>query len=56
MTEKVFTEQEITDVMEEAIREYIQHFVDGRMSFGEFALIENLVIKIQNGFKALDKE
>ena len=55
MTEKLFTEREITYVMEEAIREYLQHFVDGRMTFSEFALIENLVIKIQNGFKELEE-
>ena len=56
MTKKTFTEREISDVMENAIKEYIQHFVDGRMTFSEFALIENLVIKIQNGFKELEKE
>ena len=55
MTEKMFTEREISDVMEEVIREYIQHFVDGRMTFSEFAIIENLVIKIQNGFKELEE-
>lgn len=55
MTEKVFTEQEITDVVEEAIRGYIQHFIDGRMTFSEFALLENLVFKIQNGLKELEE-
>lgn len=55
MTDKVFTEQEVHDVLEEALKEYIQHFVDNKMTFGEFAIIENLVIKIQMGFKELKK-
>lgn len=53
MTEKRFTEQEVRDILEKALKEYIQHFVDGKMSFGEFAIIENLVIKIQMGLKEL---
>ncbi len=53
MTEKQFTEQEIRDILEKSLKEYIQHFVDGRMTFGEFAIIENLVLKIQMGFKEL---
>lgn len=55
MTEKRFTEQEVRDILEKALKEYIQYFVDGRMTFGEFAIIENLVIKIQRGFKELEK-
>ena len=55
MTEKRFTEQEVRDILETALKEYIQHFVDGRMTFGEFAIIENLVIKIQLGFKELEE-
>lgn len=55
MTEKRFTEREICDILEEVIGEYIQHFINGKMTFGEFAIIENLVIKIQNGFKEYEE-
>ena len=55
MTDKRFTEKEVHDILEKAINEYLKHFIDGRMTFGEFAIIENLVIKIQLGFKELEE-
>ena len=55
MTDKVFTEQEVRNILEEVLKQYIQYFNDGRMTFVEFAIIENLVIKIQLGFKELEE-
>lgn len=53
MTEKRFTEKEVSDVLGEVIGEYIDYFITGKMTFGEFAIVENLMTKIQNGFKEL---
>lgn len=55
MIEKRFTQQEVHDILEEILKEYIQHFVNGKMTFGEFAIIENLVIKIQMGLKEFEE-
>lgn len=55
MTEKRFTQQEVNNILEEVLQEYIQHFINDKMTFSEFVIIENLVIKIQMGFKELEK-
>ena len=55
MTEKRFTQQEVHDILENVVKEYLQHFVDGKMTFSEFAIIENLVIKIQISLKEFEE-
>lgn len=55
MTDKRFTQQEVHDILEKILKEYIQHFVNDKMTFSEFAIIENLVIKIQMGLKEFEE-
>lgn len=51
--EEVFTLKECNDVIDNVFTAYIMYFQDGRMTAQEFALVENILIKIQNGFKEL---
>ena len=51
--EEVFTVKECNDIIDSVFTAYIMYFQDGRMTAQEFALVENILIKIQNGFKEL---
>lgn len=53
MTEKRFTEKEIINAIEEVTKDYITLFQNDKMSYSEFALIENVVIKLQVKFREL---
>lgn len=47
MTEKQFTETEINTKTNELMMAYTKHYSDGKMSFAEFTLIENVIIRVQ---------
>ena len=47
MTEKRFTETEINTKTNELMITYAKHYRDGKMSFAEFTLIENVIMKVQ---------
>lgn len=47
MTEKRFTETEINTKTNELMIAYAKHYSDGKMSFAEFTLIENVIMRVQ---------
>ena len=47
MTEKRFTETEINTKTNELMIAYAKHYNDGKMSFAEFTLIENVIMRVQ---------
>lgn len=47
MTEKRFTETEINTKTNELMMAYAKHYSDGKMSFAEFTLIENVIMRVQ---------
>ena len=47
MTEKQFTETEINTKTNELMIAYSKHYRDGKMSFAEFILIENVIMRVQ---------
>lgn len=47
MTEKRFTETEINTKTNELMITYPKHYSDGKMSFAEFTLIENVIMRVQ---------
>lgn len=51
MTEITFTEMEISEILDDVFKSYLQHYQASKMSFYEFAIIDNLVMKLQMEFK-----
>ena len=47
MTEKRFTETEINTKTNELMMTYLKHYSDGKMSFAEFTLVENVIMRVQ---------
>jgi len=47
MTEKRFTETEINSKTNELMMAYLKHYTDGKMSFAEYTLIENVIMRVQ---------
>lgn len=47
MTEKRFSREEINDKTNELAELYFKHYHDGRMSFAEFTLVENVIMRVQ---------
>lgn len=47
--EEYFTE--VCEIIDEAIDGYMNIFQAGKMSFSEFAILENVLIKIQEGLR-----
>lgn len=47
MTEKRFTETEINTKTNELMLRYAKHYRDGKMSFAELTLIENVIMRVQ---------
>lgn len=47
MTEKQFTEKEINIKTNELMIAYAKHYRDGKMSFAELTLIDNVIMKVQ---------
>ena len=56
MTEKQYTLKELNSVFDKVIEDYVIHYRDGKMTFSEFVIMENIVMKIQNGFQRLDND
>ena len=51
MSEKTFTLEEINETTNEIFLGYFEHYKADRMSFSEYTLVENLIMKIQYSFK-----
>lgn len=47
MTEKRFSSEEINDKTNELAELYFKHYRDGKMSFAELTLVENVIIRVQ---------
>lgn len=56
MTEKTFSETEINSKTNELMMAYAKHYSDGKMSFAEFTLIENVIMRVQLLFHNGDVE
>ena len=56
MTEKRFTRKEISIVMSDVFNKYIKLFQTGDMTFSEYAIIENLGMKLANKFDEYDND
>ena len=54
MTEIQFSEKEISHIFEEVVGDYLKHYQADKMTFSEFAIIENFLIKCQMKFKELN--
>lgn len=50
MNEKCFTSEEINEKTNLIFIEYLKHYKAGRMSFAEYTLVENVIIKVQGVF------
>lgn len=50
MTEKTYTSAEINERTNQLIKVYSNHYRDGKMSFAEWTLIENVIMKVQLAF------
>lgn len=51
MTEITFTEKEISEILNDVFKSYLQHYQANKMSFCEFVIIDNLLMKLQMEFK-----
>lgn len=47
MTEKQYTETEINTKTNELMMAYSKHYRDGKMTFAQFTLIENVIMRVQ---------
>lgn len=47
MTEKTFTQEQINELTNKVLLVYNQAFQNDKMSFMEYILVENVIIKIQ---------
>ena len=47
MTEKTYTSTEINSKTNDLMIAYAKHYSDGKMSFAEFTLIENVIMRVQ---------
>lgn len=47
MTEKQYTETEINTKTNELMMGYMKHYTDGKMSFAEYTLVENVIMRVQ---------
>lgn len=45
-----YTQEKINEVTNLIYTNYYNHFKNGRMSFADITLVENVIIKVQNGF------
>lgn len=48
---KTFTVAEINKKTNEIFINYAQHYKNGKMSFAEYTLIQNVIMLVQNEFK-----
>jgi len=56
MTEKQFTMEEIYTNTNKLFISYAKLFKNGQISFAEYTLIENIIMKIQAGFEEIVNE
>lgn len=56
MSEITFTEEEISKILDDVFRSYLQHYQSDKMSFQDFVIIDNLVMKLQMEFKRVYDE
>lgn len=47
MEEKVFTKKEIHDTLKKVVNNYLKHYQSGKMNFSEFAIIDNLIMRLE---------
>lgn len=45
-----YTQEKINEITNLIYASYYNHFKNGRMSFADITLVENVIIKVQNGF------
>lgn len=45
-----YTQEKINEVTNLIYANYFSYFKNGRMSFADITLVENVIIKVQNGF------
>ena len=56
MTEKQFNGTEINQIIKNVFNDYIVLYQNGRMNFKEFAIIENILIKLEMAFKEIEND
>lgn len=56
MSEITFTKKEISKILDDVFGSYIQHYQSDKMSFQDFVIIDNLVMKLQIEFKRVYDE
>ena len=56
MTEKTFTQEQINELTNKVLLVYNQAFQNDKMSFMEYTLVENVIIKIQVGLDKMGLE
>ena len=56
MTEKTFTQEQINELTNKVLLIYNQAFQNDKMSFMEYTLVENVIIKIQVGLDKMELE
>lgn len=56
MTEKTFTSKEINKKTQEYFKQYMELYMDDKMSFAEFTLIKSIIMEIQAKFEEMVKE
>lgn len=54
MTEKRFTRKEVNKGIYDVLESYIQLYKDGNMTFLEYAVIENIGMKLSDKFKKME--
>ena len=56
MTEIIFTEEEVSKILNDVFGGYVQHYQADKMNFNDFVIIENLMMKLQNEFRMLSEK
>lgn len=56
MSEKRLTHRQVLDLIEEVYKDYFGIFQDDKMEFKDFAILENVLIKIQEKLKEAKPE
>lgn len=56
MIEKRLTHRQVLDLIEEVYQDYLNIFQDNKMEFRDFAILENVLIKIQEKLKEVKPE
>lgn len=51
MTEKTYTVSEINELTNKLWLQYVEHYRADKMSFNEYVIIENIIMKIQYLFE-----